>query len=75
VIFKSLLAAKLKAPHISAGLFTFCLSGMLLRRLASQQILFLLYTLCSVVLLSVMGLSFTERVVPVSEKQMLTPLR
>lgn len=76
MIFKSLLAAKLKAPHLSAGLFTFCPLGMLLRRLASQQILFLLYTLCSVmVLLSVTGIPFIERVVLVSEKETLTPLR
>ncbi|MBK0034159.1 hypothetical protein IBT47_17855 [Erwinia sp. S43] len=49
---------------------------MLLSRLASQQILFLLYTLCSVmVLLSVTGIPFIERVVLVSEKETLTPLR
>ncbi|MBM7344357.1 hypothetical protein [Pantoea coffeiphila] len=48
---------------------------MLLRRLASQQILFLLYTLCSVVVLPVRGIPFIERVVLVSEKETLTPLR
>ncbi|WP_370569482.1 hypothetical protein [Erwinia sp. S38] len=47
---------------------------MLLRRLASQQILFLLYTLCSVVLL-VRGIPFIERVALVGEKETLTPLR
>ncbi|WP_216364364.1 hypothetical protein [Pantoea coffeiphila] len=48
---------------------------MLLRRLASQQILFLLYTLCSVLVLPVRGIPFIVRVVLVSEKETLTPLR
>ncbi|ROR06155.1 hypothetical protein [Erwinia sp. JUb26] len=55
-----------KPRILSAGLFTFYLLGILLRRLASQQILFLLYTLCSVVLLSVMSVPRIGRAASVS---------